>query len=262
MNDRMRLYACASVAAGFLTGGVIASPAMDPPTAAVVLPAAQQNDLVRRYCTVCHTDASMNGGLSLEHFDAARPDPGDAAMVVSKMKANAFGAAGLPPPDKATQDALIAALSSAAAGANEWTVSRRENVRTKAPMLMVSVVQGVPSTANQGEPDLYRLTLTCGADAREGEMLLAWSPNVPQNGRLLSAVADGKTPMTYKVEGTEKMGNGTAGTSGPGSVLLRAMPLPSQTLTISNVFPDQRVVFPFSKLTSAARQALSTCFGS
>ena len=68
--------------------------------------------------------------------------------------------------------------------------------------------------------------------------------------------------MTYKVEGTEKMGNGTAGTSGPGSVVLRAMPLPSQTLTISDVFPDQRVVFPFSKLTSAARHALSTCFGS
>jgi hypothetical protein len=183
-------------------------------------------------------------------------------MVVSKMKSNAFGAAGIPPPDKATQEALIAALSSAAAGANEWTVSRRESVRTKAPMLMVSVVQSVPSTANQGEPDLYRLTLTCGADAREGEMLLAWSPNVPQNGRLISAVADGKTPMTYNVEGTEKMGNGTAGTSGPGSVVLRAMPLPSQTLTIGNVFPDQRVVFPFSKLTSAARQALSTCFGS
>ena len=168
MNDRMRLYACASVAVGFLTGGVIASPAMDPPTAAVVLPVAQQNDLVRRYCTVCHTDASMNGGLSLEHFDAARPDPGDAAMVVSKMKSNAFGAAGIPPPDKATQEALIAALSSAAAGADEWTVSRRENVRTKAPMLMVRVVQGVPSTANQGEPELYRLTLSCGADAREG----------------------------------------------------------------------------------------------
>lgn len=262
MNDRMMLCASAFVAVGLLTGGVIASPAMDPATAAVVLPAAQQNDLVKRYCTVCHTDASMNGGLSLEHFDAARPDPGDAAMVVSKMKSNAFGAAGIPPPDKATQEALIAVLSSAAAGANEWTVSRRDSVGAKAPTLTVSVVQGVPSTANQGEPDLYRLTLTCRADAREGEMLLAWSPNVPQNGRVISAVADARTPMTYKVEGTEKMGNGTAGTSGPGSVILRAMPLASQTLTISNVFPDQRVVFPFSKLTSAARQALSTCFGS
>ena len=256
----MRVCACALVAVGFLTGGVIANPAMDPATAAVVLPVAQQNDLVQRYCTVCHTDASMNGGLSLEHFDAARPDPGDAAMVVSKTKSGAFGAAGIPPPDQGTQEALIAALSSAAAGANEWTVSRRENVRTQAPMLTVSVVQGVPSTANQGEPDLYRLTLTCRTDAREGDMQLAWSPNVPQNGRVISAAADGKTPMTYKVEGTEKMGNGTAGTSGPGAVILRAMRLPAQTLTISNVFPDQTVVFPFSKLTSAARQALSTCF--
>jgi hypothetical protein len=262
MNDRVRLCARALVAAGLLTGGAIASPAMDLAPAAVVLPVAQQNDLVQRYCTVCHTDASMNGGLSLEHFDAARPDPGDAAMVVSKMKSGAFGAAGIPLPDKATQEALIAALSSAAAGADEWTVSRRENVGTKAPTLNVSVVQGVPSTANQGEPDLYRLTLACRAGAREGDMLLAWSPNVPQNGRVLSAVADGKTPMTYKIEGSEKMGNGTAGTSGPGSVLLRSMPLPVQTLTISNVFPDQRVVFPFSTLSSAARQALSTCFGS
>jgi hypothetical protein len=49
---------------------------------------------------------------------------------------------------------------------------------------------------------------------------------------------------------------------GPDSVILLALPLPSQAMTISNVFPDQRVVFPFSKLTSAARQALSTCFGS
>jgi hypothetical protein len=48
----------------------------------------------------------------------------------------------------------------------------------------------------------------------------------------------------------------------PGSVILLAAPLPSQAMTISNVFPDRRVVFPFSKLTSAARQALSTCFGS
>jgi hypothetical protein len=94
----------------------------------------------------------MNGGLSLEHFDAARPDPGDAAMVVSKMKSGAFGAAGIPPPDKGTQEALIAALSSAAAGANEWTVSRRENVRTQAPILTVSVVQGVPSTRTRASP--------------------------------------------------------------------------------------------------------------
>jgi hypothetical protein len=257
----MILRASTFAAAGLMTAAVTAvtaSPSANP--AGAVMPVAQQNELVKRYCAVCHTDASGNGGLSLEHFDAARPDPGDAAMIVSKMKSLAFGAAGIPPPDKATQEAVIAALSTAAAGANEWTVSRREHANAKAPIVTVSVVQGVPSTANQGEPDLYRLTLTCRNDARDGEMQLAWSPNVPSNGRVMSAAADGQAPVTYKVEGTEKMGNGTGGTSGPGSIILKTMPLPARTLTISNLFDDQTVVFPFSQLPSAARQALSTCF--
>ena len=49
------------------------------------MPAAQQNALVQKYCAVCHNDAHVNGGLSLEHFDAAQPDPGVAAMLVSKL---------------------------------------------------------------------------------------------------------------------------------------------------------------------------------
>lgn len=49
------------------------------------MPAAQQNALVQKYCAVCHNDSHQNGGLSLEHFDAAHPDPGVAAMLVSKM---------------------------------------------------------------------------------------------------------------------------------------------------------------------------------
>jgi hypothetical protein len=260
MKERLTRCACVVAALALLNGVAFAGPADDRTTSAALMPVAQQNDLVQRYCAVCHTDARKNGGLSLEHFDAAHPDPGDAAMVVSKMKSGAFGAAGIPPPDHGTQEALIAALSSAAAGADAWTVSRTENTAAGTPTVIVSVVQSVPSTASQGEPDLYRLTLTCRGGAR-GEMLLAWSPNVPQNGRVMSAAADGRAPLTYKVEGTETMGNGTAGTSGPGSVVLRAMPLPARTLTVSNLFPDQRVVFPFSKLTSAARQALASCFG-
>jgi hypothetical protein len=265
MNRPTILCACTFAATGLLMAAVsavavvTASPAANL-AAGTVMPVAQQNELVKRYCAVCHTDASRNGGLSLEHFDAARPDPGDAAMIVSKMKSNAFGAAGIPPPDKSTQAAVIAALSGAAAGANEWTVGQRAHANSTAPIVTVSVVQGVTSTANQGEPDLYRLTLTCRGDAREGEMQLAWSPKVPSNGRVMSVAADGQAPVTYKVEGTEKMGNGTGGSSGPGSIILKAMPLPARTLTISNLFPDQTVVFPFSKLTSAARQALSTCF--
>ncbi len=58
------------------------------------MPVTQQNALVQKYCAVCHTDASMNGGLSFEHFDAAHADPGDAAMMVSKLKGKALGASG------------------------------------------------------------------------------------------------------------------------------------------------------------------------
>jgi hypothetical protein len=239
-------------------------------TSAAALPASEQNALVRRYCTVCHTDASMNGGLSLEHFDAARPDPGDAAMIVSKMKAGAFGAAGIAPPDQATQQALVAALSSAASGADRWTLASGPHPRTGLPVARVSVVQGAASAANKGEPDLYRLTLTCHPDTREGDMQLAWSPNVPPDGHAMSVAADDRAPVSFKVEGTERMGNGTAGTSGPGSTILYAtshpapqlaMPLPARTLTVSGLFGDQTVAFPFDELSPSARQALSPCFG-
>ena len=55
-------------------------------------------------------------------------------------------------------------------------------------------------------------------NAQEGEMQLAWAP-LPKTGTL-SAVVDGKTPVTYTVEGQEKMGNGNQGTTGPAAIVL------------------------------------------
>ena len=58
------------------------------------MPAAEQNALVMKYCAVCHTDAAMNGGLSLQHYDAAKRNPGLAAIMLTKLNNGAMGAAG------------------------------------------------------------------------------------------------------------------------------------------------------------------------
>ena len=69
------------------------------------MPAVEQQALVRKYCAVCHSDAAMNGGLSLQHYDPAVPNPALAAMLLSKLQNGAMGAAGLGIPEKPARDA-------------------------------------------------------------------------------------------------------------------------------------------------------------
>ncbi|MEO5923249.1 MAG: hypothetical protein ABIR70_05410 [Bryobacteraceae bacterium] len=221
---------------------------------AAEMPVAQQNALIQKYCAVCHTDARPNGGLSLQHFDAAHADPADAAMVLSKVLGGALGAAGLPAPDDATVDAWTSALKAEAVGADQWTLKRTANAVT------ASIVRAVP-TAEQ--PDLYRLTLTC-RNSREAEVQLAWAPGVPKSGQEFAVIPDKRVAKMYKVEGTETMGNGTSGTSGSGSILLykqsSVVQIPADSLLIRDLFPQEKVSFPFAELTKENRVALSACF--
>ena len=231
-----------------------------PALACATMPASRQNELVRTYCTVCHTDAARNGGLSLEHFDAANPDPGVAAMLASKLKGKAMGASGKHLPDRATQDALLEALTAEGARAGEWFVTLTTGPR---PVLSASIVRTAASAASEGEPDLYRLTLTCHPGSHDGEIQLAWSPGVPPQGQPLSAVIDGGQRLEYRVEGMEKMGNGGTVMSGPGALILNAdrpLPLSARTLTVSGLFPGGKVEFPFGDMPGPARQPLSSCF--
>ncbi|HXB74060.1 MAG TPA: hypothetical protein VNY05_37825 [Candidatus Acidoferrales bacterium] len=214
--------ACKTIAvvAALAAGLIIDSLAVPTAFAGDVMAVAQQNSLVQEYCAVCHTDAARNGGLSLEHFDAAQAAPSLAAMMVSKltsgvsletvkaaasdpsadalvakkMKGGAMGAAGIPVPDKATIDALINALASEATGANEWGVKRTQDPATRSPVLTASILRELPSARNAGEAAMYRLVLACNAATHEGEMQIAWAP-VPKTGTL-SAAVDGKTLFT------------------------------------------------------------------
>ena len=94
MTTRLALFIAASVAIPVAWAGD-------------AMPVAQQNLLVQKYCAACHDDVKMVAGFSLQHFDAADPDPGLTAMLLSKMKDGAFGAAGIPVPDKPTTAALL-----------------------------------------------------------------------------------------------------------------------------------------------------------
>ncbi len=182
------------------------------PAAAVhsAMPVAQQNALVQKYCEVCHNDAYKNGGISMQNFDAAHADPGDAAMMLAKLKTGAIGAAGIPIPDKATIAAWIAATTAEAAGASQWIVNQTQNPAAKAPIVTASIVQATPSTAFPEQPDLYRLTVTCSVNTREGQVQLLWSPGSPASNQEISAAIDGKGQFQYRVEGTEKMARAAA----------------------------------------------------
>jgi hypothetical protein len=70
MGSTLKTYASKTI------GAVAALAAVPVALASGAMPVPQQNALVQKYCAVCHSDAHMNGGLSLQHFDAAYPDPG------------------------------------------------------------------------------------------------------------------------------------------------------------------------------------------
>jgi hypothetical protein len=227
-----------------------------PSWSAGLMPPAQQTALVQKYCAVCHTDAVKNGGLSLQHYDAAALNPPLAAMLLSKLKGGAMGAAGIGMPDEATRDAWMAAATAQAEHAKEWHVSRTESPGSKESVVVASIVRDVATRA--GTP-LYRLILACDTSSRQGEMQLAWSPQ-PQTDRTFSVSADGRPAIPHKLSGREqKMGNGSAGATDLAAATLN-VPLAEKTLTVTDLFPGETVVFPIGDLDERARQQLGACF--
>jgi hypothetical protein len=241
------------------------------------MPVSQQNALIQKYCAVCHTDAVRNGGLTLQHFDAAHVAPSLAAMLASKitggvaletvraagssreaadllsqkMKTGAMAAAGIPIPDRPTIDALIAALADEAKGAENWAV-------TQGPAVTASILREVSQPGNPGGAESYRLTLSCNGSSHEGEMQLAWAPATKRG--TLSVTFDGSAPAAYKVEGSEHMGDGSKTVTGPAAVTLSRTALPRRTLSAGDLFEGESVEFPLSDLPETARRSLESCF--
>lgn len=221
------------------------------------MPAAEQNALVKQYCAVCHTDASMNGGLSLQHYDAAKRDPALAAMILSKLNAGAMGAAGNGVPDKASQEAWLASTKEQAAGAEEWFISRDDGVVSASTIRRVA-----PRRSDVTDGPVYRIKVACNISSHIGEMQLTWSPQ-PQTGLVMTASADNDPMVEYSIEGKESMGNGTTVQTGHASLLLSEggkLGFPNDSLTVRRLFPGETIAFPFSDLDEKTRAELSSCF--
>ncbi len=218
---------------------------------------AEQNALVKKYCAVCHTDSANNGGLSLEHFDGARVDPPLAAMMLSKLRNGAMGAAGNGVPDKDMQEAWVLATVRQALGAQHWSVIRSDSSASHGSTLTASIVRIVNPRKGEANPPIYRLTLTCDTAARQGTILLTWSPE-PQTDRTFLVSGDGQPGVPQALSGREKMGNGAAVVSGRASAVLN-VPLPSKSLTIADLFPAETVAFPIGELDPNTRRELAAC---
>ncbi len=221
------------------------------------MPASAQNKLVKQYCEVCHTDAVRNGGLSLESYDAAKPDPTLAAMILSKLNDGAMGAAGNGVPDKAAQEAWLTATREQAVGAAEWFVSREDG------LVSASITREVPSRrADVSKRPIYRIKVACNTISGVGQMQLTWSPQA-QTGRTMTVSVDREAPVEYSLDGKESMGNGANVQSGHASLLLSdngKAKLPNHSMTVRELFPGETVAFPFSDLDGKARTDLSACF--
>lgn len=219
--------------------------------------AVEQNALVKRYCAVCHTDASKSGGLSLEHYDAAKPNPPLAAILLSKLNNNAMGAAGFGVPEKTAQQAWLDSMIEQAAGAKNWFVAREEGVSA-------GIIRDLPGRApGSTDSSVYRLVVACNPATGSGEVRLSWSPRA-QTDRILSIGLDDQRQREYTLTGKESMGNGSALLSGLGSLVLckggEDFFLPKRSLTVRGLFDGETVVFPFSELDPAVRTELKRCF--
>jgi hypothetical protein len=266
MDIELKKYACGTIAAlAIITAGLIVdSPAV---FASDAMPLSQQDALVKKYCVVCHDDAKLIGGMSLEHFDPAHPDPNIAGMMVSKLQYGAMGAAGVPMPDPATISGLIDALAARAGGAETatggWTLKSNASPLPPPPppTITASIHEEVHSPANAGKSTVYFLTLTCVKTPDTSKAAIASASHLAEM-RLTAdrpMAAAGSWPLKYDVDGIAGRTSITYVTDDDSGSATFVIPLPSRSLTIRNLFPGETVTFPFGGLNPELRRILSTC---
>ncbi|HKE83907.1 MAG TPA: hypothetical protein VKB50_09140 [Vicinamibacterales bacterium] len=251
------------------SGRAVDDRSVTPAPASDLMPVAQQNALVQKHCVGCHKGAAPAGALSFEAFDAARPDPSVAGMMLVKITADgAMGAAGVPKPDAPTMDAFIGALSTAAAsapsGPGVWSVTLAEEPKRGHDLVTARITQEIPLPAGKRQFAVYQLTLTCSGATRRGEMQLATfakaGADAPMTIRAMSARADGAVPFTYALDGGAPQSATLRATQEHSGTAQDTMLLPSRILAVSGLYLKENVSFAFTGLSPTVRQVFATCF--
>jgi hypothetical protein len=223
--------------------------------------AAQANALADKYCVVCHRGATPGGGLTLEGFDIARVDPVIPRMMRIKIEIDgALGAAGVPEPDAATTQAFLGALSAAGSRPEPpaWTVTLEQDPGHGYTQVTARSVQRVSGSSQS----LYELTVTCTGASKKPSMHVAALSEAAGGQRIDRVIArkhDGTVPVDYVVDGVQRTDWWLPGERANTLDAPTPMPIADRSLTISGVFPDEAVSFPFAELSPTIRRQLSFC---
>jgi cytochrome c551/c552 len=140
------------------------------PAPGAVMPAAQQNALVQKYCVVCHDDAQETGGVSLQNFDAAHPDQSVSARMVGMLKSGAMPPKDMDRPDSATLFAFMNALSAAAVGvpvASHEATPPPMPQATGAPEVIAFAHAGDRMTVAEQNKIVHTICIQCHTDQRK-----------------------------------------------------------------------------------------------
>lgn len=160
-------------------------------SAATSLSPDRVNELVQTRCAVCHTDAKPLGGLSLQPFDAARPDPAVARLMLVKVRDDgAMFAAGNPSPSKETIDAFvrgIAELSARPPADARWTVDMQPSPKGGHSVVVATRTVGAA-----------QLRLACDGKTRRGHVAIEGAPGTAQ-GAPATLDFDGLSPTVRQI---------------------------------------------------------------
>ena len=112
-----------ATAGALLAGGVLvaapstraSAPRPAEPASAAPLSAESTTALIEDYCLACHNDAAKTGGLTLESFDAARPEQNAAVAekMIRKLRTGMMPPSFAMRPDPEEVDALASTLETA-----------------------------------------------------------------------------------------------------------------------------------------------------